>query len=74
MSQCAEAASRAEALLTSNIGLEAPYVLKDTELQRQAMEIEELKSFKASAEGRIKELEGQVEALTEEAAQAEVTT
>lgn len=48
--------------------------MKDAELQRQAREIEDLRSFKDLAEGRIKELEGQVDALTEEAAQVEVIT
>lgn len=68
------AVRRVKALQAHNLGLESSCSMKDAELQRQAKEIEELRSFKSSAEGKIKELEGEVEALTEEVAQVKVTT
>lgn len=51
-----------------NARLEASIALKDVALKRQADELEELKASKLSALGRVKDLEGQVENLTVEAA------
>lgn len=65
---CAEAISRAERAEAYNARLEVSIALKDAELKRQAEELEELRAFKLSALGRIKELEGQAETLAVEVA------
>lgn len=74
MAQCAKAVSRAERPEVHNAKLEASIASKDAKLKCQAKGIEELNTFKPSVLDRIKDLEGQMETLTVEAAQAEVST
>lgn len=74
VAQFAEAASRAERLEADNTRLRVSLVVKEAELKRQAKELEGLRDFKLSTLKKIKGLKGQVEALTEEAAQVEVKT
>lgn len=61
VAQCVKAVSKVEKFQTLYAGLEASCALKDDELECQVEELSELRSFKISAEGRIKELERQVE-------------
>lgn len=74
VAQCAKAVSKAEKFQTLYAGLEASCALKDAELDRQAEQLSELTTFKILGKGGIKEQERHVEALAEEAAQAEVAT
>lgn len=70
VAQCDEAVNRAERVEACSSKFEA-FVL---EISRLMAENKELKTSKLFALDKIRELEGKVESLTEEAAQVEVST
>lgn len=70
----AEAVSQAERMEAHNARFKASIASKDAELKHRAEELEDLKASKIVALDRVNDLEGKVESITIEAAQAEVMT